>query len=99
MLKEGAAIYAYPYSGYWMDVGTIESYWQAHMDLLADPPPLNLNDRGWVIHTRTEERPPMRIASGNNHRRQHDLRRLYHRSRRTGSIQRALARCDRPGRS
>jgi glucose-1-phosphate adenylyltransferase len=34
------------------------------MDLLADPPPLNLNDRGWVIHTRTEERPPMRIASG-----------------------------------
>jgi glucose-1-phosphate adenylyltransferase len=64
MLKEGAAIYAYPYSGYWMDVGTIESYWQAHMDLLADPPPLNLNDRGWVIHTRTEERPPMRIAPG-----------------------------------
>jgi len=64
MLREGAAIYAYPYSGYWMDVGTIESYWQAHMDLLADPPPLNLNDRGWVIHTRTEERPPMRIAPG-----------------------------------
>lgn len=64
MLKEGAAIYAYPYSGYWMDVGTIESYWQAHMDLLVEPPPLNLNDRGWVIHTRTEERPPMRIAQG-----------------------------------
>jgi len=45
-------------------VGTIQSYWQAHMDLLADSPPLKLNDRAWVIHTRTEERPPVRIAKG-----------------------------------
>jgi glucose-1-phosphate adenylyltransferase len=62
MIAEGKHVYAYPFSGYWVDVGTIQSYWQAHMDLLADPPPLDLNDRGWVIHTRTEERPPMRIA-------------------------------------
>jgi len=64
MIAEGKKVHAYPFSGYWVDVGTIQSYWQAHMDLLADPPPLDLNDRGWVIHTRTEERPPMRIAKG-----------------------------------
>ncbi len=63
MVASSRTIYAYPYSGYWVDVGTIQSYWQAHMDLLAEPPPLDLNDREWVIHTRTEERPPMRIAS------------------------------------
>jgi glucose-1-phosphate adenylyltransferase len=64
MVAEGKRIFAYPYSGYWVDVGTIQSYWQAHMDLLANDPPLKLNDRSWVIHTRTEERPPVRIASG-----------------------------------
>ena len=47
-----------------MDVGTINSYWQAHMDLLANPPPLDLNNRSWIIHTRTEERPPVRIYAG-----------------------------------
>ncbi|MBP1693868.1 MAG: Glucose-1-phosphate adenylyltransferase, partial [Chloroflexi bacterium] len=35
-----------------------------HMDLLVDPPPINLNDREWIMHTRTEERPPVRIAQG-----------------------------------
>ena len=64
MIAEGRSVYAYPFTGYWVDVGTIQSYWQAHMDLLANPPPLDLNDRGWVIHTRTEERPPVRIAKG-----------------------------------
>ena len=53
---------AFPYSGYWVDVGTVESYWKAHMDLLTDPPVLDLNDRSWIIHTRTEEQPPVRIA-------------------------------------
>jgi len=57
-------VYTYPYNGYWVDVGTLDSYWSAHMDLLNDPPPINLNDRNWVIHTRTEERPPVRIARG-----------------------------------
>jgi len=64
LVAEGARVYAFPFSGYWVDVGTTISYWQAHMDLLSDPPPLDLNDRSWVIHTRTEERPPVRIASG-----------------------------------
>jgi len=64
LIAGGKRIFAYPYAGYWVDVGTIQSYWQAHMDLLANEPPLKLNDRSWVIHTRTEERPPVRIAAG-----------------------------------
>jgi len=64
LIAQGRNVYAYPYSGYWVDVGTFQTYWQAHMDLLADPPPLDLTDREWVIHTRTEERPPMRISAG-----------------------------------
>jgi len=61
LIKSKARVFAYPYTGYWMDVGTIHSYWQAHMDLLSPNPPLKLYNRGWVIHTRTEERPPVRI--------------------------------------
>lgn len=64
LVKQGARVYAFPFSGYWVDVGTVGSYWQAHMDLLTSPPPIDLNDRSWIIHTRTEERPPMRIAHG-----------------------------------
>ncbi len=56
-------VYAFPYRGYWVDVGTIDTYWQAHMDLLVDEPRLDLLDREWVIHTRSEERPPVSIRS------------------------------------
>ena len=64
MVQEGYRVFAFPYSGYWMDVGTVASYWQAHMDLLEYPPALDLNDRSWIIHTRTEERPPARLLRG-----------------------------------
>lgn len=64
MVSEGTRLFAFPYSGYWMDVGTIPSYWQAHMDLLGENPSLRLNDRSWIIHTRTEERPPARLSRG-----------------------------------
>jgi glucose-1-phosphate adenylyltransferase len=64
MVEDGARVFAYPYSGYWMDVGTTLSYWKAHMDHLEDKPPFDLNDRSWIIHTRTEERPPVWIARG-----------------------------------
>jgi glucose-1-phosphate adenylyltransferase len=64
LVAQEARVYAFPYSGYWVDVGTVATYWQAHMDLLQDPPPIDLNDRSWIFHTRTEERPPVRIASG-----------------------------------
>lgn len=64
MMSGQERVFAFPYSGYWVDVGTVSSYWQAHMDLLKTPPPMDLHDRNWVIHTRTEERPPVWIASG-----------------------------------
>lgn len=61
MVQNNMRVFAYPYGGYWIDVGTLDAYWEAHMDLLATPPSLNLYDRTWVIHTRSEERPPVRI--------------------------------------
>lgn len=57
-------VYAYQFTGYWVDVGTVQAYWETHMDLLADNPPLDLNDREWVIHTRSEERPPVNLRTG-----------------------------------
>lgn len=63
LVRSKARIFAFPYTGYWMDVGTIESYWQAHMDMLSPNPPLKLYDRSWIIHTRTEERPPVRLPA------------------------------------
>jgi glucose-1-phosphate adenylyltransferase len=62
LVKAGARVFAYPYAGYWVDVGTVNTYWQAHMDLLESPPKLDLYNRSWIIHTRTEERPPIKIS-------------------------------------
>ncbi len=64
MVHEKFNVRAFPFSGYWVDVGTVESYWKAHMDLLSSRPSVNLNDRSWIIHTRTEERPPVFISQG-----------------------------------
>ncbi len=61
IVNDGLRVYAFPYEGYWMDVGTLESYWRAHMDLLCSPPSFDLFNRKWIIHTRTEERPPALI--------------------------------------
>ena len=63
LIKSKARVFAYPYTGYWMDVGTVQSYWQSQMDLLSPAPPLKLYDRQWIIHTRTEERPPARFPA------------------------------------
>jgi glucose-1-phosphate adenylyltransferase len=64
MVMRGEGIYAYPFTGYWQDVGTIQSYWEAHMNLLGDHPAFDLYDPSWVIHTRSEERPPASIREG-----------------------------------
>ncbi|MFN8539821.1 MAG: glucose-1-phosphate adenylyltransferase [Thermomicrobiales bacterium] len=63
MISRGG-VYAYAFDNYWQDVGTIQSYWDANMDLLLDPPPLNLDDPDWRIHTRSEERPPAKLLAG-----------------------------------
>ena len=56
-------IYAFRFNEYWKDVGTIESYWAANMGLVEDPPEFDLYDPEWVIHTRSEERPPARVLA------------------------------------
>lgn len=63
MVTRGEGVYAYPFTGYWQDVGTIQSYWESHMDLLKDHPAFDLYDPSWVIHTRSEERPPAHVYS------------------------------------
>jgi glucose-1-phosphate adenylyltransferase len=62
MLDAGARVYGYRYNGYWQDVGTIQSFWEANMALLQDDPELDLYDPEWVIHTRSEERAPAKIG-------------------------------------
>ena len=62
MLDGGARVYGYRFDGYWQDVGTIQSYWEANMALLHDDPELDLYDREWTIHTRSEERAPAKIG-------------------------------------
>jgi len=60
-MVESHAIYSYPFVGYWVDVGTIEAYWQTSMELTSGESKLNLYDPSWVIHTKSEERPPARM--------------------------------------
>ena len=55
-------VMAYPFDGYWADVGTLQSYWEANMALLGESPALDLYDPEWVIHTRSEERPPAKLG-------------------------------------
>ncbi len=55
-------VYTYIFRGYWRDVGTIQSYWEANMDLLQELPPLNLYDSESVIYTRSEEEPPVKFS-------------------------------------
>ena len=58
LLEAKEPVYAYPFEGYWKDVGTIESLWQANMDLLADEPALSLNDKDWRIYSGNQVLPP-----------------------------------------
>ena len=62
MVEQGRRVYAYEFAGYWQDVGTVEAYWQTSLDLLSDDPGIELNDLGWLMYTRSEERPPARLG-------------------------------------
>ncbi len=55
-------VFGYRFRGYWRDIGTIESYWRANMDLIADLPDLNLYDRGAEIRTVYHDKPPAKIG-------------------------------------
>lgn len=56
--------FAHPLPGYWRDVGTVESYWLAHMELLASSPPLTLDHARWPILTLGAQRLPARVVAG-----------------------------------
>lgn len=62
MLKDGMNMFTYPFKGYWKDVGTIESLWEANMDLLDDRPALDLTDPEWRIYSVSPNRPAQYIA-------------------------------------
>ena len=63
MLKAGKNIYAYSFGGYWKDVGTIESLWQANMDLLKKDNTLDLYDQSWKIYSVNPTKPPQYIGA------------------------------------
>ncbi len=63
LLNEGKKIYAYPFKGYWKDVGTIDSLWEANMDLLVEENPLNLSDDNWKIYTEDQITTPQYISN------------------------------------
>ncbi|MEV6108743.1 glucose-1-phosphate adenylyltransferase [Streptomyces sp. NPDC051940] len=50
--------------GYWRDVGTLDSYYEAHMDLISDPPVFSLDNRQWPIYTHPGQLPPARFCAG-----------------------------------
>lgn len=62
MLLNGQNIFAYPFEGYWKDVGTIQSLWEANMDLLESPPVFDLYDPMWKIYGRNPIQPPHYIG-------------------------------------
>ena len=62
MLESGARMFAYRFDGYWKDVGTIDSLWEANMDLLGSNPPFNLHDRRFKVYSRNDARQPQYIG-------------------------------------
>ena len=62
MLNEGQRLMAYPFDGYWKDVGTINSLWDANLDILNPNSSLDLNDRNWRIYSRNSVMPPHYIG-------------------------------------
>ena len=66
MLQDGEQMYAFPFKGYWRDVGTIQSLWEANMDLLEESSELDLYDPAWRIYSRNPVEPPHYIARGAN---------------------------------
>lgn len=64
MLQDDVGMYAYPYKGYWRDVGTIQSLWDANMDLIKYRETLDLQDPKWKIYTNTMAMPPQYVGKG-----------------------------------
>lgn len=63
MLAAGETLQSYTYSGYWKDVGTVDSLWEANMDLLGPTPKLDLRDACWPVYSPLENRSPHFIGA------------------------------------
>lgn len=63
MLRDGQRLFAYEFEGYWKDVGTLDSLWEANMDLLSPSVPLDLYDPNWKIYSRNSNMPPQYVGS------------------------------------
>ncbi|GAB6098676.1 glucose-1-phosphate adenylyltransferase [Halanaerocella petrolearia] len=59
---ENNRVFAYEFDGYWKDVGTLECFWETNLSLTDPVPEFNLYDQNWKIHTRSEERPPVKFG-------------------------------------
>ncbi|QUC67970.1 glucose-1-phosphate adenylyltransferase [Aristaeella hokkaidonensis] len=64
MLRDKQVLVAYDFNGYWKDVGTIESLWEANMDLIDNPMPMNMHDKKWRIYSKNPGMPPHYISEG-----------------------------------
>ena len=64
LVARGEAVYAYPFTDFWQDVGTLDSYYESNLAFVSEQPPLDLADPEWVIHTQSAERQPVRIERG-----------------------------------
>lgn len=62
MLANDERLFAYEFEGYWKDVGTLDSLWEANMDLLSPNVPLNLYDPNWKVYSRHNNMPPQYIG-------------------------------------
>lgn len=62
MLDDGQNLYVYKFDGYWKDVGTVRSYWQANLDLIDPNNELDIYDEDWKIYTTSHNLPPHRIG-------------------------------------
>ena len=62
MLSMNEPMYTYHFEDYWRDVGTVQSLWEAHMDMLSDPPRLDMRDDKWTIYSRNPVKPPHFIS-------------------------------------
>ncbi len=62
MLNAGEKMFSYQFDGYWKDVGTVSSLWEANMDMLGDTPEFDVGDKSWKIHSRNPLAPPEYIG-------------------------------------
>ena len=82
ILNAGLRAFAYSFDAYWKDVGTVQSLWEANMDLISDDPPIDLNDPDWRIYSKSPcMPPPLRRRQRHNKALQHNRGLQYIRHR------------------